>query len=303
MEIRIDKKTAGLSIKEYFVTLHLSSRLITKLKNRARGITVNGEKKTVRYLLHEGDLLKLEIEDQASSKTIKPSFAPLNVLFEDEHYIAVEKEPYLPIHPSRNHVDDTLASRVMAYFEGQNFVFRVLTRLDRDTSGAVIIAKNPIAAAEFSRLLTKREVKKEYLAICEGIFDEKRGEIDFNIRRPSPFNIMREAIEKCEPQGENTPFGTDALSVYRVLKENGGHSLVSFSPVTGRTHQLRVHALKFGHPIIGDTLYNKESDLISRQALHAERLTFIHPFTKKEVTVICPIPADIKNATSRLGLN
>lgn len=303
MEIRIDKKVAGLSIKEYFVSLRLSSRLITKLKNRKDGITVNGEKKTVRHILKEGDLLCLSIEDKSSSSSIKPSFIPLCVLYEDEHYIAVEKEPNLPIHPSINHIDDTLASRVMAYFEGRNFVFRVLTRLDRDTSGAVIIAKDPIAAAEFSSLLTKREVKKEYLAICEGIFPEKQGEIDYNIRRPSPLNIMREAVEKCEAKGENTPFGTDALSTYHVLKEGAGHSLVLFSPVTGRTHQLRVHALKHGHPIIGDTLYHKESELISRQALHAYCITFIHPFTKKEVSIKCPIPKDMEHAISVLGLN
>lgn len=303
MEIKIDKKTAGLTIKEYFSCLRLSARLITKLKNRDHGITVNGEKKTVRYLLEEGDVLKLMIEDQASSESIKPFFAPLNVLFEDEHYLAVEKGPFLPIHPSRNHLDDTLASRVMAYFEGQNFVFRVLTRLDRDTSGVVIIAKNPIAAAELSALLTRREVKKDYLAICEGLFEEKSGKIDYNIRRPSPFNIMRQAIEKCEPQGENTPFGTDALSLYKVLREKDSHSLVLFSPVTGRTHQLRVHALKLGHPIIGDTLYHKESPLIPRQALHAYRVTFIHPFTKKEVTITCPPPSDMEKAMCELGLN
>lgn len=296
MEITITSAEENLTIKQYFSLLKLSARLIARLKNREDGITVNGEKKTVRYILKKGDVLSIETEDSSSSLSIPLSRVPLKVLYEDEWFIALEKEPYLPIHPSRNHRSDTLASRVMAHFEGRPFIFRVLTRLDRDTSGVVLIAKNPIAADKFSRLLQKREVKKEYIAICQGIFDEKEGIIDYNVRRPSPFNIKREAIEKCEPHGESSPEGTDAVSLYKVLKEKNEKSLVLFSPITGRTHQLRVHSLKLGHPIIGDTLYYEPSPYIQRQALHAFRLTFIHPQSHKEITISCPLPEDMKKA-------
>lgn len=302
MEIIITNSEAGQSIKELFSTLKFSARLVTRLKNKERGILVNGERKTVRYVLEKGDVLNIQTEDSAPSLNIVPSFIPINVLYEDEHFIAVEKEPNLPIHPSRNHINDTLASRVMAHFEGKNFVFRVLTRLDRDTSGIVLIAKNSIAAAKFSKMLVNREVKKEYLAICEGIFDKKDGIIDYNIRRISPYSVMREAVEKGESHSENSPEGMESLSLYKVLRESRDKSLVLFSPVTGRTHQLRVHSLKIGHPIIADTLYYKECPAISRQALHAYSLTFIHPFTNEEITLTCPLSEDINKALSYFGL-
>lgn len=300
MKIKITKREENLTIKQLFSKMGLSARMVTKLKNKERGITVNGEKKTVRHLLCEGETLEILVEDTDASSNIPEAPFPLKVLFEDEWFLAVEKEPFLAIHPSKNHISDTLASRVMAYFSGRNFVFRVLTRLDRDTSGIVLIAKSAISAARFSEMLRLRKVKKEYIAICEGIFDTTSGVIDYNIRRPSPLNIMREAVEKCTPMGENTPEGTDAITEYRVIKESLTHSLVSFFPVTGRTHQLRVHSKKIGCPILGDTLYSSGSNIIKRQALHAHRLTFIHPFTNTQTTIVCPLSEDIKNAERTL---
>ncbi|MBE6701664.1 MAG: RluA family pseudouridine synthase [Ruminococcaceae bacterium] len=293
MQLKITEENAGLTIKQYIEKLGLSSRMVTRLKAKEKGILVNGEKKTVRHILEDGDLLTLETEDSASSKNIKPSFVPIEVIYEDDYYIAVRKDANLPIHPSRRHTDDTLASRVMAHFQGKNFVFRVLTRLDRDTSGVVICAKDPVSAARFSKLLSNREVKKEYVAFCKGIFKEKSGVIDMNIRRPDPFNIKREAIVKCEGAGENSPFGSEAITCFEVLGEGEDVSFVRFMPVTGRTHQIRVHSLAIGHPIIADTLYSDKSQYISRQALHAERITFVHPMTKELTTIFCPMPEDM----------
>lgn len=291
MQIKITEKDNGITIKEYLSRLRFSSRMVTRLKNREDGIKVNGEKKTVRFTLSEGDLLELKTEDEAPSKNIPLSSRSVKVLYEDEDFLAVDKPPSTPIHPSRNHTRDTLASEVMSYYAGRNFVFRVLTRLDRDTSGVVIIAKNAVAAASFSRLLEKREVKKEYLAICEGIFTEKRGKISLNIHRPDPRSILREASESE---------GAPSLTLYEVQKEGRNASLVLFSPVTGRTHQIRVHTRALGHPIISDTLYHTPSEYISRQALHAHRITFIHPFTKKKTVIVSPLPEDMKNAERML---
>ncbi len=300
MKIKITKSEDGLTVKQLFSKMGLSARMVTRLKNKENGITVNGEKKTVRAFLTEGDELDIEVEDTNVSSNIPETPLPLRVLFEDAWFLAVEKEPFMPIHPSRNHTDDTLASRVMAYFSGKSFVFRVLTRLDRDTSGIVLIAKDAISAARFSEMLKRRQVAKEYLAICEGIFEKKCGVIDYNIRRPSLTNIKREAVEKCTPMGENTPEGMEALTEYRIVKECPTASLVSFSPITGRTHQLRVHSLKYGHPILGDTLYTGGSEHISRQALHAYRLTFIHPFTNKKTSIICPLSEDMRKVERTL---
>ncbi len=291
MQIRITEKDNGITVKEYLSRLHFSSRMITRLKNRENGITVNGEKRTVRFTLSEGDLLLLRTEDDAPSRNIPPSESKITVLYEDEDFLAVDKPPHTPIHPSRNHTSDTLASGVMSYYAGENFVFRVLTRLDRDTSGVVIIAKNAVAAASFSRLLEKREVKKEYLAICEGIFTEKSGKITYNIHRPDVKSILREA---------SLDEGYPSLTLYEVQREGKNASLVLFSPVTGRTHQIRVHSRAIGHPIISDTLYHTPSEYISRQALHAHRITFIHPFTKEKTVIVSPLPEDMKNAERML---
>lgn len=294
MKITVTDTENGLTIKQYMASQKFSARLIAKLKNKEHGITVNGERKTVRYLLNTGDVLELETEDSKSSENISRSYIPINILFEDEWFIAVEKPPHLPIHPSRRHTDDTLASRVMAHFEGTDFVFRVMTRLDLDTSGAVLIAKNAISAARFSKMLTERKVKKEYLAICEGIFESKSGIIDFNIRRTREFAMEREAVKKGVSCGEDSPEGVEALSEYNVLKYGNNKTLVAFFPITGRTHQLRVHSKAIGHPILGDTLYWERSELIDRQALHAYSLTFIHPMTQKEIYISCPLPEDMK---------
>lgn len=300
MKITVSDAEHGITIKQFLERCKYSTRLITRLKAKERGILVNGERKTVRWVLTKGETLELETEDSHSSSSIAPSFIPIDVLYEDEWFIAVAKPPHLPVHPSRNHLDDTLASRVMAHFHGKNFVFRALTRLDLDTSGIVLIAKDSISATLFSKMLSDRKVTKEYLAVCEGIFEEAQGIIDYNIRRVQPLRMEREAVSKCEGKGENSPEGMEALSVYSVIRQANGMSLVRFMPVTGRTHQLRVHAKAIGHPIIGDTLYSSSCHYIDRQALHAEKLTFIHPVTGNETTIVCPLSEDMDNCVKEL---
>ncbi len=294
MEKIITSAESGMTIKQYLALEKFSARLITRLKSKATGITVNGERKTVRYILTTGDLLYLDTSDESPSKNITLSHIPIEILYEDEYFIAVAKPPHLPIHPSRRHINDTLASRVMAHFENKNFVFRVLTRLDLNTSGAVLIAKSSIAAAAFSRMLAERRVDKTYLAVCNGIFENDSGEINFNIRRTAPQRMEREAVEKGIGGNENSAGGMQALTRYNVISRGETTTVVHFYPITGRTHQLRVHSKAIGHPIVGDTLYSHASPYIDRQALHAEMLSFIHPFTSEKINIVAPIPNDIK---------
>ncbi len=294
MRIFITSAENGKTVKQYLAREKFSARLITKLKSKERGILVNGERCTVRRVLYTGDILELETEDSQPSRGITLSYLPIDIIYEDEWYIAVSKPPHLPVHPSRRHTDDTLASRVMAHFENKNFVFRPLTRLDLDTSGAVLIAKDPISASRFCEMLVKREIKKEYIAICDGIFDRKEGVIDYNIRRVQEFKMEREAVDKGVGRGESSPEGMEAVTEYKVISEGRGASLVQFFPITGRTHQLRVHAMAIGHPIIGDTLYSSPSEYIDRQALHAASLEFIHPMTGKKVKITCDASDDFK---------
>lgn len=300
MKITITDAENGMTIKQYLTQKKFSARLITRLKAKEHGITVNGERRTVRHMLSKGELLELETEDSAASQNIPLSHIPVNVLFEDQWFIAVEKPPHLPIHPSRRHLEDTLASRVMAHFEGKNFVFRVLTRLDLDTSGAVLIAKDSMSAAAFSKMLADRQVKKEYVAVCHGEFADDEGVIDMNIRRVTQYGMEREAVPCGPGNGEFSPEGNTAVTKYSVIKKHINATLVKFLPITGRTHQLRVHAKALGHPMIGDLLYSEPSDIIDRQALHAYSLEFIHPMTGNNIKLTCPLPEDMENCIKEL---
>ncbi len=284
MEIIITADMAGKTVKEVIKRNKISTRLLARLKSLDDGICVNGEKKTVRHVLSENDILTLKIEDCQKSANITESPIPIDVIWEDEWYMAVAKPAHLPTHPARHHQGDTLASRVAYLMRDKNFVFRALTRLDLDTSGVVIIAKNQLSANEFSKMLIRREVEKEYLAVCSGNISIAEGRITYPIFRPDPKSIMRETGIS----------GEEAITKFKVLKASGSLSFVSVFPITGRTHQIRVHMKAIGHPVLGDTLYSTASSLIDRQALHAHRISFIHPFTKKKVSVECPLFCDME---------
>lgn len=285
MEIRITSAQAGKTVKEITKSLRVSTRLLTRLKSLDDGICVNGTKRTVRHVLNENDILSLKIEDDQKSPNIPESPLPVDLLWEDEWYLAVAKPAHLPTHPARHHQSDTLASRLAFRFRDTDFVFRALTRLDLDTSGVVIIAKNQLSANEFSKMLIRREVKKEYLAVCEGKIDIPEGLIDLPIYRPDEKSIIRKTGE----------MGEEAFTEFKVIKATDEASLVSVFPITGRTHQIRVHMQALGHPVLGDTLYSTPSHLIDRQSLHAKRITFCHPFTKETIFVECPLFEDMEH--------
>lgn len=290
MIITVGPEFHGRTVKEVIKKHNISARLLTRLKTLDDGILVNGEKRTVRHILSENDTLELRLEDTACSENITPYDAPLEILWEDEWYIAFAKPPHLPTHPARHHQSDTLASRAAFLFKDKSFIFRALTRLDLDTSGVVIVAKNQLAANEFSKLLISRQVKKEYTAVCLGKITPEQNEISLPIYRPDPFSIVRAT-------GEN---GEEALTLYRVIKSTENHSLVSVFPITGRTHQIRVHMKAIGHPVLADTLYSVPSPLIDRQALHAFKVNFVHPFTHKEISVECPLFDDMQGCISTI---
>ncbi len=292
MKIKIDEKYHKKTIKQVLADLNFSTRLITRLKAKENGICVNGERKTVRHELYSGDVLSLDIED-ARCTPITPTSLPVTILWEDEWYVAFAKEAGIPTHPARLRHTDTLASRVSALYEGQNFVFRPMTRLDSDTSGVVITAKNQLAASKFSRLLEKREVEKEYIAVCLGKINENSGEITYNIHRPNKESILRYAVP------ENT-MGETAKTIYTVLKRSENATLVKLNLITGRTHQIRVHMKAVGHPILSDTLYSVSSEYIQRQALHAHKISFLHPFTNEKINISCPLFPDMEQCINSI---
>jgi len=270
-------KTVKTVLKSHF---GLSENMITWLK-KGDGITVNGKKEFVNYVLKTGDFLKITLFED-SSENILPDDTPIDILYEDEDILAVNKPGDMPTHPSIHHYRGTLANSVVNYYKNKPFTFRAVTRLDRDTSGVVIIAKNAICCDKLSRQLQSGDFVKQYVAVCVGIPQEKSGIIDAPILREKEGIIKRCIDEK----------GKKAVSEYKVLDELDGLSLVLLHPKTGRTHQLRLHLSHIGTPIYADFLYGQDVKN-ERIRLHCEKVSFIHPFSGERLEISAKLPEDM----------
>jgi len=292
MEILIEQAQSGIPIKKLLLDrLSFSRAALTALKTRENGITVNGEHKTVRYILQVGDVLRLQVMDTVPSPRIRESRGEIDILYEDESFLAVNKPPNMAVHPSKKLQDDTLAGRIL--YHRYPMVFRAAGRLDKDTSGVVICAKSQVISARFFELIRNRKIKKEYLLLAESeLVPPEAGEIDLCIRRDPESYISR----VCFPADGTEQESETALTRFALLESKPPYHLFLASPVTGRTHQLRAHFSAIGFPLVGDTLYGKRSDLIPRQALHAYRLTFPHPQGGEEVSICAPLHEDFKTA-------
>lgn len=298
MEIRIEANSDGKRLSDYLSTcLGLSRRSISALKKLDNGIILNGRRVTVAATVHTDDLLILACEDEESPENILPTELPLDIIYEDADIIALNKPPKMPTHPSHGHYTDTLANALAFYYaqKGIPFVFRVINRLDRDTSGIVLVAKNRRSAFRLSNEIGRRKIGKCYLALTDGAPVEKSGKITAYIRRAAESIIVREASDTyCDGASYSE-------TLYQVIDEKDGIGIAGAMPVTGRTHQLRLHFAHIGHPIIGDSLYGNRSELINRQALHAFSLTFNHPTSGRQMTLIAPISADISAVIKESG--
>ena len=294
MEFIIDGAHHGKTVLSYVkYTLRISSRMLTVLKQTEDGITVNGEHVTVRRILSEGDVLGLAIDDTAerASHNVPPSDIPLDVLYEDAHVIAMNKPPHMPTHPSHNHHDDTLANALAHRYAkaGVPFVFRPMGRLDRNTSGVVLAAKDKVASGTLTAAIKAGEVHKTYLAIVTGELpvDGQVHTIECGIRRMADSVIMRTTCP------DSTDPSEASITDYEVLDAQGGLSLVRVKPRTGRTHQIRVHFAYIGHPLLGDDLYGTPDERIDRHALHALSLEFPLPFAEARKCVEAPVAPDM----------
>ena len=296
MKIPVGEELDGLTVKKVlFDRLHFSRKAVTALKTRDTGILVNGERKTVRCVLRAGDLLSLDLADGENSPRVRPSAGEIDLLYEDDSFLCVNKPPYMAVHPSKKLQDDTLAGRIL--YHRAPMVFRAAGRLDKNTSGAVLCAKNKVVSDHFTRLILSHGIQKEYLAICRGEADlEPEGVIRLAIRRSAASYVTRECLEETP----DTPESQRAETRYRVLLQKGDRRLILASPVTGRTHQIRAHLSALGIPIEGDTLYGTESPVIGRHALHAYRLTFPHPETGERIRITAPLHEDFLQALDAL---
>lgn len=287
ISLKIDPSMHGKTVKYILQNcLFLSASIITQLKKDPDGIMLCGVRVFVNKRVFTGDELIITVSDTASD--IPEGDIPLDIIYEDEDIIAINKMRNMPTHPSQNHYEDTLANGLMHYFTGQNFTFRAITRLDRDTSGVVLVAKNPVSAAILGDDMKFGKIHKEYAAVVCGVPDPPKGRIDAPIRRFKESVILRCVAED----------GKKAVTDYETVSTSNGLSLVKLFPRTGRTHQLRVHLSHIGTPIYGDDLYGAPQKDESVR-LHCKKITFTHPHTKTEVMLETSLPKDMTDLINK----
>ena len=279
MRYIIQENESGKTVKDVLLcNIGISVSFLRTLKFIENGIMLNGAKVTVRKQVLCGDVLDIAVEDEREGSRLTPTELSVDVIYEDSELVVPSKPANMPTHPSRDHHGDTLADALAYRYRDSSlpFVFRPINRLDRNTSGHTLIARNRISASKLSRRRSP----------------EKSGTIKTHIRRTVESIIVREVCDESD--------GDYALTRYTLLAERDGRSLVLASPETGRTHQLRVHFAHIGCAILGDDMYGGASDLIERHALHAALLSFPHPSDDRELTLLAPLPDDMKELATRL---
>ena len=276
-----NKTINEIILKEF----NFSNRLLTKLiKNK--NIFFDGKEVDTRTSVTNPGIIKIDLNYKEDNSNIVSTKMNLDIVYEDEWMLVVNKPAGCPIHPSRLHFEDSLSNGIKYYFNSINLnkKIRPVNRLDLQTSGLVIFAKCEYIQEQFSNQMTNNLFKKEYLCLVDGLFKERSGTIDLPISRKQG-SIIERTINKN---------GKKSITHYEVLKEFDNYSLVHCKLETGRTHQIRVHMQAIGHSILGDTLYGKYSDLINRQALHSYKIQCIHPVTGKELKFVADLPSDMK---------
>lgn len=296
MRYFVSKEEAGRTVKEILLgSIGISVSFLRHLKFIENGIVLNGKKVTVRAVVAEGDILDVATENEREGSRLTPTDIALDIAYEDDDLVVPSKPANMPTHPSHNHHGDTLADALAYRYrdDTEPFVFRPINRLDRNTSGLTLIAKSRISAARLSEQMRDGLIKKQYIAILDGIIPDTRGSIETYMRRTAQSIIVREVCDKQD--------GADyALTHYLTLALGERHSLVLASPETGRTHQLRVHFAHLGCPILGDDMYGSPSDMIDRHALHAVALSLLQPTTRQKLTLFSPLPPDMQRVVTDL---
>lgn len=284
-----DHEAQGCTVREFLYSRGYSRSIILNLKNTTEGILLNGSIPYLKTELKAGDILTVRLVDTESSQKIDAVPVPIHILYEDDDIMVLNKQADTPVHPSQGNYYNTLANGVAYYFsqKGENFIFRCINRLDRDTTGALILAKNSLSAALLSGQMQRREIHRTYLAIVQGYLPSE-GTIDAPIAR-----LSGSTIERCVDMLQ----GQRAVTHYRRLCYDGCYSLAELNLETGRTHQIRVHMKYAGTPLPGDFLYNPDFSIWKRQPLHSWKLEFSHPVSKEPLSFTAPLPADMHHFT------
>lgn len=300
-------------IWDYIIEKGYTKHIRTYLKQHFGSVLLNKEPAYFYQVLHTGDSLEIHIEDETASEKIPPIPMPIDIVYEDEDLMVINKQADTPIHPSQGNYENTLANGVAWYFAQQNipFVYRCINRLDRNTTGLLILAKNMLSGAILSEQMKNREIHRTYLAIVEGCPADK-GIIDAPIGRVADSVIERQvdwehgdsaithywrmqyrSFESIATIPSITQLADTLDLEPRMLVPADGISFVKLKLGTGRTHQIRVHMTSIGHPLLGDTLYNPTTKLMHRQALHSHSLEFTHPITGERMYFEALLPEDM----------
>ena len=287
----VTEEEAGVSLLEWLRDKGCSRQVLVHLKN-TKGLFKNGERPFAKEPVRSGDQIKLRLTEEAGSEEIVPVCLPFSVVYEDEDLLVIDKPAGLPVHPSINHYENTLANGVMWRCQqtGEPFPFRCINRLDAGTTGLLIIAKNMFSAAVLYSAMKKRKIKRTYLAVASGEI-RKPGTVDLPIGR-----VSDSVIERCIDQehGEWAVTHYEPVAVCKV-PGNGSYTMLRLQLETGRTHQIRVHMKAIGHPLAGDYLYAPEDCSAERPLLHSRSLEFIHPVTQEPMKLTAELPEDMKN--------
>ncbi|MGN0335812.1 MAG: RluA family pseudouridine synthase [Lachnospiraceae bacterium] len=282
----VTEEEAGITVEQFLKHRGYSHACLVHLKKTKGGIRRNGVWAYTRDRVESGDTVEILLTEEETSENIVAVPMDLDILYEDEDILVVNKAADTPIHLSQGNYDNSLANGVMYYYEtqGEHFVFRCINRLDRDTTGIVIIAKNMLSGAVLSKAMLERRIRRTYLAVVKGELADS-GRIDLPIGRKAGSTIERQVDFKC---------GERAVTHYECVEKSSEYSLAKIWLETGRTHQIRVHMNAIGHPLPGDFLYHPDFSRIRRQALHSWRLAFEHPITGVPLLFEQPLPEDMR---------
>ena len=281
--IVFDCQRDQIALEEFLIEKNISGRLFRRLYRR-KDIYLNGKFVRKSTMLKKGDRVSIYMEDEENN--ITPERMDLDILYEDYDILVINKGPDIVVHPTKSHQEGTLSNGIAHYFKENNIQkkIRFVNRLDMDTTGILIVAKNPFGHQQMGLQLEKNTVVKKYLCLVEGLVQDDEGTIDLPIGREEERSIRKVV----------TSSGQNALTTYRVRERYKDATLLEVRIFTGRSHQIRVHMKHMGHPIIGDSLYNKESPYIKRQALHSYYLKAKHPREEREIEFYGPLPKDME---------
>ena len=283
---RVEEHENGRTVKSLLRgKIGLSSTIIRKLK-KCGGIAVNNQAVYIKDRVEAGDMLSIDLKDD-NQTAVEPQNIPLKIIYEDEHLLVVDKPPHMLVHPLKHERYNTLANAVIYYYQQNNLKtsFRPVYRLDRDTSGLVVIAKHAVAGCKLSQQLHSSSFCRRYLAVVHGIIYQRRAAVALPITRCPDSSVKHTTSEQ----------GKKAVTYYHVEKYLDDSTLVKLELKTGRTHQIRVHLSAIGFPLVGDTLYGGRLQGINRQALHCYCLELIHPITGKQLLLEVSPPDDMLN--------